>query len=131
MVNKNYWQSFSELNASEQLTKLAADEFREDLPPVSPDAGKELESSGATSRDFFKYLGFSTAAAALAASCETPVRKAIPYVNKPMDIVPGVADFYATTFVCDGEAVPVVAKVRDGRPIKIEGNTLSNYTKGG
>jgi MoCo/4Fe-4S cofactor protein with predicted Tat translocation signal len=131
MVNKNYWQSFSELNASEQLTKLAADEFREDLPTVNPDAGKELESSGATRRDFLKYLGFSTAAAALAASCETPLRKAIPYVNKPMDIVPGVADFYATTFVCDGEAVPVVAKVRDGRPIKIEGNTLSNYTKGG
>lgn len=131
MANKKYWQSFSEFNESEQLSKLAADEFREDLPSVNPNAGKELESSGASRRDFLKYLGFSTAAAALAASCETPVRKAIPYLNKPADLVPGVADYYATTFVSDGEAVPVVAKVRDGRPIKLEGNTLSNFTKGG
>ena len=131
MANKKYWQSFSEYNESEQISKLAADEFREDLPVVSPNAGKELEESGPSRRDFLKYVGFSTAAAALAASCETPVRKAIPYVNKPGDLVPGVADYYATTFVSDGDAVPVVAKVRDGRPIKIEGNALSTFTKGG
>lgn len=131
MANKKYWQSFSEYNESEQHSKLSADEFREELPSVNPDAGRELESSGATRRDFLKYLGFSTAAAALAASCETPVRKAIPFVNKPDNFVPGIADYYATTYVCDGESVPIVAKVRDGRPIKIEGNTLSSFTKGG
>ncbi|MDP9230033.1 MAG: 4Fe-4S dicluster domain-containing protein, partial [Bacteroidota bacterium] len=31
----------------------------------------------------------------------------------------------------DGDVVPVVAKVRDGRPIKIEGNALCSYTNGG
>ncbi len=46
-------------------------------------------------------------------------------------MVPGVADYYATTYVSGGEAIPVVAKVRDGRPIKLEGNTLSSFTKGG
>jgi MoCo/4Fe-4S cofactor protein with predicted Tat translocation signal len=131
MTNKKYWQSFSEFNESEQLNKISADEFREDLPAVNPNEGRELETSGASRRDFLKYLGFSTAAAALAASCETPVRKAIPYVNKPQDMVPGVADYYATTYVCEGESVPVLAKVRDGRPIKIEGNNLSAFTKGG
>ena len=45
-------------------------------------------------------------------------------------MVPGVADYYASTYVCGGEAVPIVAKVRDGRPIKIEGNTLSSFSKG-
>ncbi|HEY2727154.1 MAG TPA: [Fe-S]-binding protein, partial [Parafilimonas sp.] len=39
--------------------------------------------------------------------------------------------YYATTYVQDGEAISVLAKVRDGRPIKIEGNTLSPITKGG
>lgn len=131
MANKKYWQNFSEYNESEQHSKLAADEFREELPSVDPDAGKELDNSGSTRRDFLKYLGFSTAAAAIAASCETPIRKAIPYVNKPENLTPGVADYYATTYVCDGDAVPVVAKVRDGRPIKIEGNALSTITKGG
>src|SRR5690606_10228064 len=89
------------------------------------------EEKGSTSRrDFLKYLGFSTAAAALAASCETPVNKAIPYLNRPQDVTPGVADYYATTYVGHGDVVPVVAKVRDGRPIKIEGNTLSSVYKG-
>ena len=82
-------------------------------------------------RDFLKYLGFSTTAALIAASCEVPVRKSIPFANKPEDIVPGVANYYATTYVQDGEAISVLAKVRDGRPIKIEGNTLSPVTKGG
>ncbi len=131
MANKKYWQSFSEFNESEQHSKLSANEFREDLPQVNADEERDLESSGSTRRDFLKYLGFSTAAAALAASCETPVRKAIPYVNKPENLLPGTADYYATTFVSEGESVPVVAKVRDGRPIKIEGNTIAPQTKGG
>ncbi|WEK36770.1 MAG: TAT-variant-translocated molybdopterin oxidoreductase [Candidatus Pseudobacter hemicellulosilyticus] len=129
MAKKKYWQSFTELNNSETHQKLAENEFQEDLPFESAD-GKGLADSSATRRDFLKYLGFSTAAAMAAASCETPVRKAIPYVNKPENMVPGVADYYATTYVSGGEAIPVVAKVRDGRPIKIEGNTLSSYTKG-
>jgi hypothetical protein len=58
-------------------------------------------------------------------------KKAIPFVNKPEDVIPGVANFYATTFVQDGEVVPALAKVRDGRPIKIEGNELSPVTLGG
>ena len=82
-------------------------------------------------RDFLKYLGFSTAAAAAAASCEMPVKKAIPFANKPEDVVPGIAKYYATTYVQDGDTISILAKVRDGRPIKIEGNELSPITKGG
>src|SRR4029078_11013841 len=81
--------------------------------------------------DFLKYLGFSTAAATLAASCKIPVRKAIPYANKPENLIPGVPKYYATTYVQDGDVVPVVVKVRDGRPIKIEGNELCSFTGGG
>src|SRR4029077_12770451 len=54
-----------------------------------------------------------------------------PYLNKPDELVPGVANYYATTYVSGGDAISVVAKVRDGRPIKIEGNELSSITKGG
>ncbi|MCS3798348.1 TAT-variant-translocated molybdopterin oxidoreductase [Niastella sp. OAS944] len=130
MANKKYWQSFGELNNSEAYEKSISNEFKEELPFESADK-KGLDVSPASRRDFLKYLGFSTAAAIAAASCETKVRKAIPYVNKPQDMVPGVADYYATTYVSGGEAIPVVAKVRDGRPIKLEGNTLSTFTKGG
>ncbi len=129
MSNK-YWQSFGEVNDPENLKKLSQDEFHEELPFEGFD-DKGLLDAKAPRRDFLKYLGFSTAAATLAASCKIPVRKAIPYANKPENLIPGVAKYYATTYVQDGDVIPVVAKVRDGRPIKIEGNDLCSYTGGG
>ena len=129
MEQKKYWQSFGELNRSDAYQSAAEDEFQEELPVEADDKG--LLEAKTPRRDFLKFLGFSTAAATVAASCEMPVRKAIPFVNKPEDIIPGVANYYATTFVQDGEAVSALAKVRDGRPIKIEGNDLSPVTLGG
>lgn len=128
-MEKKYWQSFGELNNSEAFQKSAKDEFQEELPFESNDKG--LLDAKTPRRDFLKYLGFTTAAAAVAASCEVPVKKAIPFANKPEDIVPGVSNYYATTYVQDGDAVSIVAKVRDGRPIKIEGNELCPITQGG
>jgi len=127
MSDKKYWQSFGELNNAEGFKKLAQNEFQEDLPT---DEQGWLDAK-APRRDFLKYLGFTTAAASLAASCESPVQKAIPFANQPENLVPGVAKYYATTYVQDGDVLPVLAKVRDGRPIKIEGNKLCSYTKGG
>lgn len=129
-MEKKYWQSFAELNDKDNFQKKNKDEFKEELPFEDVE-GKGWLDAKAPRRDFLKYLGFSTAAATIAASCEMPVRKAVPYVNRPEDITPGVAKYYATTYVQDGDVLPVIAKVRDGRPIKIEGNTLSSLTQGG
>ena len=125
MSDKKHWQTFGEHSNSEAFQQSAENEFREDLQTEG------LFDAKTPRRDFLKYLGFSTAAAALAASCEIPVKKVIPYVNKPENTIPGVADYYATTYVSGGDVVSVVAKVRDGRPIKLEGNELSSITKGG
>src|SRR5215210_7901544 len=122
MEQKKYWQSFGELNSSTAYQSAAQDEFQEELPFEADSKG--LLEVKTPRRDFLKYLGFSTAAAAVAAGCEIPVNHAIPFVNKPEEVVPGVANYFATTYVDAGEAVSIVAKVRDGRPIKIEGNEL-------
>jgi MoCo/4Fe-4S cofactor protein with predicted Tat translocation signal len=127
MEQKKYWQSFGELNNSEAHQKNTQDEFKEDLPFENFDAQSDVTTPR---RDFLKYVGFSTAAAAIAASCEIPVKKAIPFINRPADIIPGIADYYATTYISGGDAIPILAKVRDGRPIKIEGNELSSWSKG-
>jgi molybdopterin-containing oxidoreductase family iron-sulfur binding subunit len=127
-MEKKYWQNFGQRNNTAASKEAAANEFRESLPFEVDD---KLLKAPTQRRDFLKYLGFSTTAALIAASCEVPVRKSIPFANKPEDIVPGVANYYATTYAQDGEAISIVAKVRDGRPIKIEGNTLSPITKGG
>ncbi len=130
MSQNKYWQSFGEVNDPEDFQKKQQDEFKEELPFEGFD-DKGLADAKAPRRDFLKYLGFSTAAATLAASCKIPVRKAVPYANKPDNLVPGVAKYFATTYVQDGDVTPVLAKVRDGRPIKIEGNTDCSYTGGG
>lgn len=123
MSQKKYWQNLGELNNTEGYRKLVKNEFQEDLPFTAE--GKTILDAKAPRRDFLKYLGFSTAAATLAASCETPVIKSIPYLNQPENLTPGVAQYYATTFIAEGDVAPVVAKVRDGRPIKLEGNPRS------
>ena len=130
MSDKKYWQSFGERSNSEAYQKSTENEFGESLPLEGLD-GKGLLDAKHPRRDFLKYLGFSTAAATLAASCEMPVRHVVPYLNKPDNMVPGVADYYATTYTNGGDVVSLVAKVRDGRPIKLEGNTLSSLTQGG
>ncbi|MFT3678309.1 MAG: TAT-variant-translocated molybdopterin oxidoreductase [Chitinophagaceae bacterium] len=130
MSQKKYWQGFGQINDPENFQKKVEDEFREELPFEDLD-NKGLLDAKAPRRDFLKYLGFSTAAAAFAAGCKVPERKVIPYANKPENLIPGEAKYYATTYVQDGDVIPVVAKVRDGRPIKIEGNTLASFTKGG
>ena len=66
-------------------------------------------------RDFLKLLGFGLGAATLAASCEIPVKKAIPYVTKPDEIVPGVANYFASSFVNGGDYCAVLVKTQIGR----------------
>lgn len=128
MSQKKYWKGIEEYNNSEAFQEATEKEFQEDLPF---DLSGKLLDATTPRRDFLKYLGFSTAAAMLAASCEMPVRKAIPYAIKPEDIVPGVPNYYASTFTDGGDYCPIVIKTRDGRPIKVEGNEKSSITKGG
>jgi molybdopterin-containing oxidoreductase family iron-sulfur binding subunit len=130
MSKKKYWQSFGELNHTESFQESTKNEFNEELPMADLD-DKGILDAKTPRRDFLKYLGFSTAAAALAASCEVPVRKAVPYLNRPDNVIPGVANYYASTYVNGGDTISVVVKQRDGRPIKIEGNELSTITNGG
>lgn len=104
-----------------------------ELNPVSLESILEDEKSGmveSNRRDFLKLLGFGIGAATLA-SCEIPVKKAIPYVIKPDTIVPGIANYYASSYVNGGDYCSILVKTREGRPIKIEGNALSSITKGG
>ncbi|MDH3323675.1 MAG: TAT-variant-translocated molybdopterin oxidoreductase, partial [Flavobacteriaceae bacterium] len=122
--NKKYWKSVEELNENSSIVeKLSKNEFVEDLPTNEFLGDKEtLETSETSRRDFLKYVGFSTAVASLAA-CEGPVINSIPYVVKPDDVIPGVADYYATTMADGLDFANVLVKVREGRPIKIEPNT--------
>ncbi|MFY0483191.1 TAT-variant-translocated molybdopterin oxidoreductase [Flavobacterium sp. PLA-1-15] len=123
--NKKYWKSVEELNENSSIVEtLRNNEFVEAIP-TDEFLGDEaaLSASSTTRRDFLKYVGFSTAAASLVA-CEGPVIKSIPYVVQPEQIIPGVADYYATTIFDGFDFANLLVKTREGRPIKIENNTV-------
>ena len=124
--NKKYWKSVEELNTDSSIVKaLTQREFVEEIPTDEFLGNKSsLETSSTTRRDFLKYVGFSTAAASLAA-CEGPVIKSIPYVVQPEEIIPGVANYYATTIADGFDFASVLVKTREGRPIKIDNNNLA------
>ncbi|HNU58788.1 MAG TPA: TAT-variant-translocated molybdopterin oxidoreductase, partial [Aquaticitalea sp.] len=125
--NKKYWKSVEELNEKSTVVEtLRHNEFVSEIPTDEFLGNKAaLESSSTTRRDFLKYVGFSTAAASLAA-CEGPVIKSIPYVVQPESIIPGVANYYATTIADGFDFASVLVKTREGRPIKIEPNDLAS-----
>ena len=120
--NKKYWKSVEELNENSSIVEtLRNNEFVEAIPTDEFLSDSSLSSSSTTRRDFLKYVGFTTAAATLAA-CEGPVNKSIPYVVQPETIIPGVADYYATTMFDGFDFANLLLKTREGRPIKIDNN---------
>lgn len=125
---KSYWRSLEEL---QDPKALRIQEAREEAKQKSLLYRTKGDNDGASRRDFLKTLGFSLAAASLVASCKRPVEKAIPYLVKPEDITPGKANYYASSYYDAGDYCSVVVKVRDGRPIKIEGNELSSISQSG
>jgi molybdopterin-containing oxidoreductase family iron-sulfur binding subunit len=120
--NKKYWKSVEELKDSSIVETLSKNEFVEAVPSDEFLGDKEtLENSSTSRRDFLKYVGFSTAAASLAA-CEGPIINSIPYVVKPDDTILGVADWYASTMFDGFDFANILVKTREGRPILVMPN---------
>ncbi len=124
--NKKYWKSVEELDGNSSIVEaLRNNEFVEEIPTDEFLGNNDaLSSSSTTRRDFLKYVGFSTAAATLAA-CEGPVHLSIPYVLQPEQIIPGIADYYATSVFDGFDFANLLVKTREGRPIKIDNNTIA------
>ena len=127
--NKRYWKGIEELTNEPSFVKNIHNEFG-NMPSENDAKGDSLvDGSGTHRRDFLKMLGFGVAAVSLAA-CESPVKKTIPYLNKPEDVEPTIANWYASTYTDGGDYASILVKTREGRPIKIEGNKLSSVSKG-
>lgn len=107
-ANQDYFETRGDMSAE----PISVDEFLAD---------EQTRESSTNRRDFLKFLGFSVAAATVAA-CEAPVTKAIPYVVKPEDVTPGKANWYASNYYDGNTFASVMVKTREGRPIHIKGN---------
>jgi molybdopterin-containing oxidoreductase family iron-sulfur binding subunit len=130
MSNKNqYWKGLEELEKRPDFVAASKNEFAEGLPLEEALSG--VGEFNTNRRDFLKYFGFSISAVALAACNKAPVKYAIPYVEKPSNVTPGLPLYYASTCGACNVGCGVLVKVREGRPIKLEGNEDSPISKGG
>ena len=123
---KKYWR---DIDSKHQAENLPEKPEKDDTSPFS--LFEDLREDGSASRrDFLKLCGFSFAVTAMA-SCQTKIRKAVPYVVAPYEITPGEANYYASTFMDGSDYCSIIVKTREGRPIKIEGNPASGVSMGG
>lgn len=120
MRGKDYWRSLDEL--------ADTPEFREFLEREFPQGASELDNS-MSRRNFLTLMGASMALAGLA-SCRRPINKIIPYVRPPEEVIPGVANHYATTMPLGTSAYGLIVESHEGRPTKIEGNPDHPSTMG-
>jgi len=124
---KKYWKGSEELNGDVAFLANQKNEFSEDLPLDEVlNTDFDLNSNR---RDFLKFFGFSVTAVALASCNKAPIKKAIPYLVRPENVVNGEALYYNST--CGITSMPITVKVREGRPIKVDGNVNDTNTNGG
>ena len=124
--NKKYWRGIEEQSNPELTEKLAQNEFANDISSADFLGNDEVAESETSRRDFLKFMGFSTAAATLAA-CEAPIVESIPYVVKPDSLTPGLPSFYATSMFDGTDYASILVKTREGRPIKVEPNSEAPF----
>ena len=81
-------------------------------------------------RDFLKTVGISGSAALLDACTVENSEKLVPYLVPPEDIVPGIPAYYTTSCRECPAGCGMLAKTREGRVIKVEGNPNHPVGKG-
>jgi len=124
-TGRQYWRSLDQL--------AEKPEFRQWLEREFPSGASEF-SDPVTRRHFVKIMSASFMLAGLglaSTGCRRPVEKLEPFGKQPQDYVYGMPQFFATAMPTRGGAIPLLAKSYEGRPIKVEGNTLHPDSNGG
>ncbi|MCB0379330.1 MAG: TAT-variant-translocated molybdopterin oxidoreductase [Bdellovibrionales bacterium] len=110
-----FWKSIDEKYNTSEYQKQVENEFMSS--PLQEEDGKD----GLARRQFMKLMGASVALST-AACVRRPVQKIIPYNKRPAEVIPGLPNYYASSFFDGGEGFGVTIKTREGRPLHIEGN---------
>jgi molybdopterin-containing oxidoreductase family iron-sulfur binding subunit len=128
---KRYWKGLEEKENTAAFRETLESEFPKPPEEGEPWPGEGIPEASVSRRSFLKAAGFSLAGGTLASCSRAPVEKAIPLLNRPEQMIPGRAYWYASTCQGCSAGCGILTKNRDGRPIKIEGNPEHSLSKGG
>src|SRR5262245_37721785 len=90
--------------------------------PAEPDELVQLSPTPRVSRRGFLQLLGATSGMVGLAGCSAPRGRALPYNQKPEDLIPGDPLHYATSVSLGGYASGLLVTSHEGRPTKVEGN---------
>jgi Fe-S-cluster-containing dehydrogenase component/anaerobic selenocysteine-containing dehydrogenase len=123
---KKFWQSIEEAGRSDRRP-AGGDEF-----PAGASEGIPLPSEEdlPSRRRFLTSLAASAALAAGVACSRGGQDTIVPYTKKSAEVIPGIADYYASTCQEGRVAYSVLVKTREGRPIHIDGNDEHPHFQG-
>lgn len=125
-MSRKYWKFFDELNNPQKAKILKQTEFTKEAT-----SDFSIESLSGLSRR--KFLALSAASFAFATTACKDYRdkgKVVPYNQKPENILPGKANYYASTCTGCSNHCGLLLKTREGRPIKVDGNPEHPISKG-
>jgi molybdopterin-containing oxidoreductase family iron-sulfur binding subunit len=120
-----YWRSLDDLAETPEFRQWVEREFP---------AGASEWTDPISRRHFTKIMSASFLLAGLGFSgsgCRRPVERLEPFGQMPENYIHGLPQFYATAMPTQSSAIPLVAKSNDGRPTKLEGNSLHPDSNGG
>jgi molybdopterin-containing oxidoreductase family iron-sulfur binding subunit len=116
-----YWTSVEHKEGHPSVVETQSVEFPAGTAPLG-----ELQR-----REVLKLAGASLALAGVSTACvRRPEEEILPYTRQPEEIIPGVANRYATVMPRGTGAVGLVVTAYEGRPTKIEGNPLHSGSRG-
>jgi molybdopterin-containing oxidoreductase family iron-sulfur binding subunit len=123
-AGRKYWRSVGELHDTP--------EFRGWLEREFPAGAAEMGGDDLSRRNFLTLMGASLALAGFGLSgCRRPETYLVPYTKAVEWTIPGKNVLYATSMPRRSGAMPLVATTTEGRPIKLEGNSLHPLSSGG
>ncbi len=111
--NNDFWLSLDQYHNRDEFVEKFEREFKSS--PLK-EKGTEVDR-----RNFMKLMGASIAMST-AGCLNRPVQKIIPYNKRPPEIIPGIANYYASSFFDGLQGMGMLVKTREGRPIFVSGN---------
>lgn len=119
-----FWETIEEKQNDPDFQEFVETEFKSS--PLREGDGED----GWARREFLKLMGASLAMAT--ASCvRRPVQKIVPYNKMPEEVTLGQANYYSSAYFDGNDAMGLLIKTREGRPIHIESNPSHPLTQGG
>jgi molybdopterin-containing oxidoreductase family iron-sulfur binding subunit len=122
--DNTYWQTLEQWNNDPEFLKMAQTEFMSS--PLREQEGQD----GWARREFLKLMGASIAMAS-AGCIRRPVQKIVPYNKQPEEVTLGIPNYYSSAYFDGSDAIGMLVKTREGRPIKIEANPAHPFSISG